>query len=156
MAGDALISNVFDVAKYVLKKAETVKCAERMTTLKLQKLVYYSQAWSLVWESEPLFREKIEAWANGPVVPELFNSHKGQLYICARDINGDIGYLTSSQKETIDSVMEFYGDKTSQYLSELTHMEDPWRDARKGIPMGEPSHNEITLISMKSYYESMF
>ncbi|WP_307850044.1 MULTISPECIES: type II toxin-antitoxin system antitoxin SocA domain-containing protein [unclassified Saccharopolyspora] len=42
-----------------------------MTAMKLQKLVYYSQAWHLVWDERPLFDEPVQAWANGPVVPDL-------------------------------------------------------------------------------------
>jgi hypothetical protein len=46
-----------DFAAYVLAEQG------EMTTWKLQKLVYYSQAWHLVWDGEPLFTERIEAWA---------------------------------------------------------------------------------------------
>ena len=56
--------SVLDVAAYILKKLGS------MTTMKLQKLVYYSQAWSLVWDEQSLFIESIEAWANGPVVSD--------------------------------------------------------------------------------------
>ncbi len=56
------MASAHDVGKYVLEKRGS------MTTWKLQKLVYYSKAWHLVWEGEPLFPEHIEAWANGPVV----------------------------------------------------------------------------------------
>ena len=53
---------VLDVAAYILERQGS------MTTMKLQKLVYYCQAWSLVWDERPLFDESIEAWANGPVL----------------------------------------------------------------------------------------
>jgi uncharacterized phage-associated protein len=43
--------------------------------MKLQKLVYYAQAWALVWDDEPIFDEEIEAWANGPVVRGLYEAH---------------------------------------------------------------------------------
>lgn len=59
------MASVYDVATYILEKQGA------MTTWKLQKLVYYSQAWSLVWDDDVLFPEEIEAWANGPVVREL-------------------------------------------------------------------------------------
>jgi len=49
--------SVHDVAAYILKKQG------EMSAMKLQKLVYYSQAWSLVWDEKPLFRAQIEAWA---------------------------------------------------------------------------------------------
>ena len=55
-----------DVAAYILKK-----CGN-MSHMKLQKLMYYAQAWSLVWDEEPLFPERIEAWVNGPVVRPLY------------------------------------------------------------------------------------
>ena len=67
--------NVFDVAAYVLQQKGP------MTTWKLQKLVYYCQAWSLVREDEELFPEEIEAWANGPVVPLLYAKHRSEYKI---------------------------------------------------------------------------
>lgn len=45
-----------------------------MTTMKLEKLTYYCQAWSLAWDDVPLFDEEFEAWANGPVCPQLFEN----------------------------------------------------------------------------------
>ncbi len=121
------MASVFDVAKYILIKQGP------MTAMKMQKLVYYSQAWSLVWDERPLFPERIEAWANGPVVPELFAAHRG-LFIISRDnIPGDPDALDHMAIETIDAVLLYYGDKSSQWLSEVTHSEQPWQDARDGI-----------------------
>lgn len=65
--------NACDVAKYIL-----IKSGE-MTAMKLQKLVYYAQTWSLVWNESPLFNEPIEAWTNGPMVRSVYAAHKGQL-----------------------------------------------------------------------------
>jgi uncharacterized phage-associated protein len=59
---EIVVASVFDVAQYILRKQGG------MTTMKLQKLVYYAQAWSLVWDEEPLFDQPIEAWSNGPGV----------------------------------------------------------------------------------------
>jgi uncharacterized phage-associated protein len=142
--------SVFDVAKYILEKKG------RMTTWKLQKLCYYAQAWSLVWDDEPLFKERIEAWANGPVIPALYDKHRGQFYISR--INGDLGKLTTSQRETIDAVLVGYGDKTSNWLSELTHCEAPWRETRinAGLGPGERGDAEITLDSMAEYYGGLY
>jgi len=140
--------NVFDVAAYILKKQGA------MTTWKLQKLVYYCQAWSIVWDEKRLFPEKIEAWANGPVVPKLFKRHQ-KLFRIYRIPEGDPSRLKKHQRETIDAVLEYYGSKSSQWLSDLTHMEDPWRKARIGIPDNERGNNEITLASMQEYYESL-
>jgi len=137
--------SVFDVASYILKKTGTI------TAMKLQKLAYYSQAWSLVWDDKSLFSESIEAWANGPIVVELYRWHKGQFEVtqCSK---GNPEKLNSEQKETVDSIIKNYGDKTGQWLSELTHQEDPWKEARRGLAPGEPGNNTITLASMLEYY----
>ena len=140
---------VLDVAHYILEEKES------MTAMKLQKLVYYCQAWSLVWDERALFQEKIEAWSNGPVVKELFDEHRGAFSVSKEMINGNSDNIDSMGKETIDSVLEYYGDKGSRWLSDLTHMEDPWKNARAGLPEGRRSNREITHASMAEYYESL-
>lgn len=142
------MASAHDVAAYILERAGP------MTAMKLQKLVYYSQAWHLVWEEEPLFSERIEAWANGPVVPELYHFHRGRFKLDSWP-QGDSNNLTESERETINAVLEFYGDKNPQWLSDLTHSEDPWIKARRGLPDGERGHREITLESMMEYYSSL-
>ncbi|MCW4013090.1 MAG: DUF4065 domain-containing protein [Candidatus Bathyarchaeota archaeon] len=122
--------------------------------MKLQKLVYYSQAWSLVWDEKPLFADKIQAWANGPVVPSLFFKHKGQFSIDTL-VDGNSANLTGSEKETIDSVLAAYGDKTAQWLVALTHLEQPWLDARGGCAEGASCNAEITQAAMAEYYSGL-
>lgn len=142
------MASAHDVAKYILERQSP------MTTWKLQKLVYYSQAWHLVWEDEPLFDERIEAWANGPVVRTLYDRHKGKFEI-ARWPEGKIRNLTAKQRESIDAVLNFYGDKTGHWLSELTHMEDPWRKARAGLAPNERGRKQITRGSLADYYSQL-
>lgn len=140
--------SVHDVAAYILEKQG------RMTTMKLQKLIYYSQAWSLVWDEEPLFGEQIEAWANGPVVRELYEKHKGQFEVIKWRY-GDPSKLNKKQKRTINSVLKYYGDKSSQWLSDLTHSEEPWKNAREGILPGERGFRKINHSDMFEYYNSL-
>jgi uncharacterized phage-associated protein len=140
--------SVLDVAAYIVQKLGP------LTAMKLQKLVYYSQAWSLVWDEKPLFRERVEAWANGPVVRRLFEVHKGQFKVKSVS-GGDPDRLTASERDTVDAVLAFYGPKSSQWLSDLTHMEAPWREARKGLPDGTRGNVEITHASMAEYYGSL-
>ena len=121
------MANVFDVARYILKHTGPV------TAWKLQKLVYYSQAWSLVWDVRPLFPERIEAWANGPVCPELYAQHRGRFMIDSIQV-GDPDAIDVVGRETIDAVLDYYGDKHPQWLSDLTHAEAPWKDARGDLP----------------------
>lgn len=142
------MARVFDVASYILSRRGS------MTTWKLQKLVYYSQAWSLVWDERPLFPERIEAWANGPVCPDLYSAHRGQFRVESIG-RGDLARLTGDEIETIDAVLDYYGDKPAQWLSDLTHAEAPWRDARGGLRPGASCCAEITHEAMAEYYESL-
>lgn len=140
------MANVFDTAKYILDKCGT------MSTMKLQKLCYYAQAWSLVWDDAPLFDEDFQAWANGPVCSKLFFKTQGKYSVKAEDETGGEGNLSAEQKDTIDKVVEYYGDHDAQWLSQLTHMEDPWIQARAGVPTGAGCENIITKESMAIYY----
>lgn len=146
--GRTEMADVFDVAKYILKRQGG------MTTMKLQKLVYYSQAWSLVWDSKPLFDDRIEAWASGPVVPSLYKEHKGE-YSITNLPRGNLSNLIKEQKETINCVLSAYGGKPAQWLADLTHMEKPWVDAREDCEPGENCENEISQASTAEYYSSI-
>ena len=125
-----------------------------MTTMKLQKLLYYCQAWSLVWDDTRLFNDRIEAWANGPVVPAIYKRLRGTFKV-SRLGSGNTEALNATQRETVDAVLDYYGEKTSQWLSDLTHREDPWKDARKGLSPADRSNKVITRASMAEYYGSL-
>lgn len=143
--------SALDVAAYILEKQPR---NQPITAMKLQKLVYYSQAWALVWNEEPLFSESILAWANGPIVRELYDLHKGLFHI-TQLAQGNSARLHCQQKETIDQVLEVYGRKSAQWLSDLTHREDPWKKAREGLLPSERGNTEISLASMEEYYSSI-
>lgn len=143
-------ASVFDVAKYILDKQGD------MSAVKLQKLVYYSQAWSLVWDDVAMFDNRIEAWANGPVSPDLYRAHRGRYEVCADTFRaGRPEALSCKAKETIGIVLGAYGDKSAQWLSDQTHIERPWIDAREGLPETERSNKEIATASMAEYYSSL-
>jgi uncharacterized phage-associated protein len=142
------MATVHDVAAYILKNYGS------MSTMKLQKLAYYSQAWSLVWDERPLFNSRIEAWMNGPVVYDLYKEHRGRFNISDWP-KGDTKALSQDERETIDSVLYSYGKYTGQQLSALSHREGPWRDARKGLSDTQSSSEEITLDAMQSYYSAL-
>jgi len=88
-----------DVAEYILAKQGP------MAAMKLQKLVYYSQAWGLVWDSKPLFSDAIEAWANGPVCPDLYDAHRGKFLVAAGEIKQSPTVLDPEDAKTVDSVL---------------------------------------------------
>lgn len=137
-----------DVAAYIVEKRGA------LSAMKLQKLVYYAQAWSLVWDDRPLFRERVEAWANGPVVRELYERHRGQFEVREWPA-GRPGALDDDARATVDAVLGYYGWRNAQALSDMTHAEEPWRRARAGLPEGERGNREITLDSMMEYYSSL-
>ena len=144
------MATVFDVAKYILVKRGSI------STWKLQKLCYYSQAWHLAWTGNPIFDEDFEAWANGPVCPELFYAHQGRFSICAGDLlKGDPCHLTDDEIDSINVVLRDYGDMEPYALRELSHKEAPWKDARNGLPEGEKCRNVIRKESMGEYYGSL-
>lgn len=145
------MATVFDVANYILQKKGPI------SAMKLQKLVYYSQAWSLVWDDEPLFNEPIEAWMSGPVVRSLYEIHRGSFTVSQFHLQQyrKTNELTDSQKETVDSVLQGYGEKSAQWLSDLTHSEPPWKEARIGLSENERGDNVISLATMSEYYSSI-
>lgn len=146
------MATVFDVAKHILEQNA------EMTVMKLQKLVYYSQVWNLVWDEEVLFENQIQAWANGPVTVDLYNVHKGQFKISAETLTqGNSALLSAPEIATIDKVLSFYGEKSAQWLSDLTHMEDPWKNARERgcVTDGQICQEEITLADMHEYYSGL-
>lgn len=141
------MATVFDVAKYVVKKLGEVP------TMKLHKVLYYCQAWSLAWDGKPLFDEEFEAWANGPVCPELFSRHKG-IFVVDMTLFTDTPdcHFPEDEQETMRAVLDYYGDKDPQWLSELVRKEAPWKEARAGVPAGEMCHVIISKESMQQYY----
>lgn len=145
------MATVFDVAFYILDKLGD------MSTMKLQKLCYYAQAWSLAWDGVPLFNEDFQAWANGPVCRELYEFHRGEFLINSDKIKErktDYNF-SSAEKETLDIVISDYGSKEAFWLSELTHKERPWVETRGSLGLGERNDAIITKELMQEYYSGL-
>lgn len=146
------MANVFNVARYILQRKGP------MSTWKLQKLCYYSQAWAIAWTDHPLFEEDFEAWANGPVCFALFDRHRGKFTVSLEDIPASLESapsLNEDERDTIDRVISHYGALQPYQLREQSHSEDPWKIARGDTPEGERSHAIITKDSMGAYYGSL-
>lgn len=144
------MGTIFEVAKYITEKTGEV------SAMKLQKLMFYAQAWSLVWEEEPLFDDDFQAWANGPVLPALYTRHRGKFKVdVSLFADANSGSLTDVERGNIDKVLAFYGDKTAQWLSNLTHQENPWLDARGDLPAGASSEAVIPQAAIHEYYSSL-
>jgi uncharacterized phage-associated protein len=137
--------NIFDVAKYILHSI-----GGEISTMKLQKLCYYAQAWHLAWHGEPLFPETFKRWNNGPVCVELFDVHRGWFAISEGDIPEERltnEMLSKSGFDTINEILEDYGMYNGAQLSEISHEEDPWVNT----PKDEIIPNEL----MEDYYKNL-
>jgi len=142
------MATIFDVAKYILKNLEET------TNGKLHKLCYYSQAWTLAWGEPALFDEDFQAWASGPVCPELYNNNVKEFSIRYDDLQiGDETALSKAAIENIDMVIKDYGETEPYDLFEESTREDPWKIARNGLHCETPCETVITKDSMRKYYE---
>lgn len=140
--------SVLDVAAHLQARSGA------LTAMQLQKLVYYAQAWSLVWDGVPLFSEPIEAWQNGPIVDALYQQHRGQR-VLRHPLPGDPARLSPDQVATVDAVLAFYGGRSGEWLSELTHRERPWQAARGQSPPSARSRTTIGHDAMAEYYRQL-
>lgn len=145
---------VQEIAQYFIHLSH--KAGKQITNKKLQKLVYYAQAWSLVLENRELFKEPIEAWVHGPAVRSLYSKYKTFGYnAITEEFDGDkVERAVGDSKKLLDQVWNIYGSLDARYLEMLTHSEEPWRQAREGLQGDEISSNEITAESMKKYYSN--
>jgi uncharacterized phage-associated protein len=124
-----------------------------LTNLKLQKLLYYTQAWSLAIYDVPLFVEDIEAWIHGPVVPRVFGSFKEYRWnVIAKAVTP---ILENGVIFHVNAVLDSYGKFSATELERLTHSEQPWIQARRGIAPDEPSRNVIPTNHMKVFYRTL-
>lgn len=139
------MADVNDVAAAIVARTGPV------TTMKLQKLVYYSQAWHLVFQAEPLFSDAIEAWPQGPVARVLYDQHRGRRQVSEWSA-GDARRLTDVERSTIEWVLGKYGNFSAESLSQMTHMEAPWRIARGLLGPDEHSSEPIAEQQMRHYY----
>ena len=65
-----------DIANWFINQFDK-ESGDVVTHLKIQKLLYYSEAWSQLLLSRDIFQEDIEAWAHGPVVRSVYNEFSG-------------------------------------------------------------------------------
>lgn len=135
---------------------------------KLQKLLYYVEAWNLVYFESPLIDENFEAWIHGPVIPALYQELKGQDFNSLAVINDQFDVaekkietiiknnnLSENQLELIYSVLNKYSGLSSLELELLSHNETPWLEARRGVAPHQPCNNIISKDIMKEFYNSL-
>lgn len=124
-----------------------------ITNLKLQKLLYYAQAWSLAFYQKPLFTEDFEAWIHGPVVPVLFHRFK---HLRWSPIVEEVTPVDDNElRSHLETVLASYGKATAGQLERLSHSERPWRDARGDLPTDASSRNVIHKDSIQEFFAGM-
>ena len=133
---------------------------ESISPKKLQKLVYYSYAWSIALLNDSpeniqfkLFESDVEAWVHGPVVPELYRKYKDfgwQEIPQVKDFDESI--FASEILDILQQVWDVYGGFTGNQLEAISHKEMPWIEARKGIPVCMASSEIISDKNMFIYY----
>ncbi|MCM1246468.1 MAG: DUF4065 domain-containing protein [Roseburia sp.] len=142
------MESIFDVARYFLAKTP-------MNHKKLEKLCYYAQAWHLALYGQPLMNTWFEAWAHGPVSPELYNRYRdwGGLRILSND--GIPQFQCEDTISFLEKIFRLYGEYSGDELEDFTHEEEPWIKARGNYPPGAVCRNEILDDEMENYYKGL-
>lgn len=130
-----------DIAKWFVNETDR-ESGDDITHLKVQKLVYYAQGWSLAHFNAPLFDEDLEAWAHGPVAPSVWNKFRAFGYISI-PMQKITRKLAVPHATLLASVSEIYGIYTAKRLESMTHKERPWLIARGSIPLHERCSEKI-------------
>ncbi|WP_326945743.1 DUF4065 domain-containing protein [Amycolatopsis sp. NBC_01307] len=138
-----------DVASVVLARSGTW-----MDAMRLQKLLYYVQAWHLAVTDEPLFAEQIKAWKDGPVVPQVWHERKDQATRSADVQSVEDIELDETTSNLIDLVLASYGSMSGEELSALTHVEQPWLEARGDLPENAECRDPISAETMARFYRA--
>lgn len=131
---------VLDIACYVINRHNDI-CTWGISNLRLQKLLYFIQA-EFLMKGRVCFKEEIEAWPYGPVIPEVYKEFSGygsakipnrEFYIDELDFKffNDIE-IDKEDKKIIDDVIRMAKDYSDFELVNITHNQKPWTDAIKG------------------------
>ncbi len=133
MKGGDFMSNhtALDVAKWFLQRNNTemkLRDSEYISHLKLQKLLYYAQGIFSGIHGDPLFNEKIWAWAHGPVVNEVYQEYKDY---GSRGIDKDCQpteEYSIQEENALEMAYENFGQYSAWMLRNMTHNERPWKE----------------------------
>lgn len=139
-----------DIAKKLIFKAQNDEPngGERLTNLKLQKLLYYQQGFHLAFFGTPLFAEDVEAWMYGPVVPAVYDEYSAYGSSALPEVKVPVS-LSKDEEELFNEVYDAYREFSAIGLMNRTHSERPWLDA---VP-----HDRGTVItqeSMMAYFKT--
>jgi uncharacterized phage-associated protein len=132
------MTQAFSLAKGLVKLSLQGDESDPLTHFRLQKLLYYAQAWSLVLRETELFPEDICAWTNGPVVEEVYRKLPDGR--CAAVVPEN-AFDSAPDLEPEDATfLKHFWDAYSVYsasqLYRMTHSEMPWQKTWEARPNG--------------------
>lgn len=149
--------SALDVAKWFIwrNKLEEENGSERMTLLKLIKLLYYAEGCSLALNNKSLFDEPIIAWEHGPVVEEVYQKYKKDPYNLPLD---EEDYKISEKfnkedLECLEQVFNVFGAYSAWGLRNKTHSETPWIEATNN---GQILNQPISRDTMKEFFKKNY
>ena len=126
-----MMYNVQDIADKIILRTDT-ECGDIISNLKLQKLLYYLQGFHIAMYGTRLFEQDLEAWAYGPVVPEVFDRFKETrpygIFLDPKK-HSEIE-LTREQEDLFYDVVDDYGRFSAVELMRMTQGGLPWKAAR--------------------------
>ncbi len=127
---------------------------ESLSPMKLQKLCFYAQGLYMATHNGALlFEEDFEAWTFGPVIRNLYHEFKHYTWKNIADEVIDIPEIEAEKLDSIKTVVETYGRYDGAALMTMTHREEPWFSARKGLSDMEGSSELIVKESMRQFFE---
>lgn len=130
--------NVLDIACFIINKHNELYPQIGITNIRLQKLLYFVQAYFIIKYKEICFNEKIVAYPSGPVVIEVYEEFKkygrGNIetvkyygFFSENPVNDNI--IHYNHKEIIRSVIEIFKDYDDSTLIDITHCQTPWKNS---------------------------
>lgn len=157
------MARAIDVANDLIRLAAAEDEPQFLTHLQLQKLLYYVQGWSLAMRNTPMFSERIEAWAHGPVVRDVYPAFAAHGYLpitsnfaTTQDESGSSPHeLEPEECELTRAVWESYKGFSASHLWSMTHSERPWIDARGDAAPADRCENEITIEALKEFFDKL-
>ncbi len=142
---------VENVARYILEKTGATGF------VRLHKLVYYCQACSLAWDNKALIKDNFQAWPRGPVCSKLYKIHKGKKPVSLDDIPSiKSAEFSEDAINTIEVVLETFGELKGYELASISHLEVPWAEARGNLDPLAKSTRVIPQIKIKEHYKQEY
>ncbi|MEE7488418.1 Panacea domain-containing protein [Methylobacterium oryzae] len=141
-----------DIAKWFINTTDRAS-GDAITHLKVQKLIYYAQAWSIAHYDKPLFDEDLEAWAHGPVAVSVWDQFKDYGYDAIPEQKLKSKF-ESKANAILRAVQDKYGIYTAKKLESMTHKEPPWLEARGDLPELARCNNKITKTAMRDFFRA--